>query len=282
MSRKRGKLGTADENFIMQNVHELSIQEIADALNRTTAPVEKFIRKRNLKNTSVIDNDQYERNILMKQLRDRNYYAELSGMLTEGEMLRFEEDWVEVMLQFRGDVMYTEEVQIKQWIILQILADRSMKCRKKAMEEGENLQVQIDVEMKLDEDDRDTVLLNSLNQQLGFAREGMIAFTREHSQILDKIKDIEKSLKATRDARVKRVEDSKTSWQGYIRMLEEEYKRKDAGDDAEIKKLAKDAAKERLSKWHQFEDGKVDQPLLTPETMKDEFEADEFDEISSV
>jgi hypothetical protein len=189
--------------------------------------------------------------------------------------MRFEQDWVEVILQFNDDVKYTEEIQIKQWILLQILADRSMKSRKDAMAEADDLKRQIDEEMALDEDERNTTLINALNQQVGFSKEAMIAFTREHGNILDKIKDIEKSLKATRDARVKRIEDSKTSWLGYLRILEEEQQRRDAGEDAEIKRIAKEAAKERLAQWHQYEDDKVDQPLLTPETVLDEFERED-------
>ena len=272
MSLKRGKMSKAEETFILHNVHDLSIEQIAKALDRTIAPIEKFIKSKNLKNTAVINDKEYEKNLLMKRLRDRNYYPELKQMLTANELLRFEEDWVEVILQFHDNVVYTEEIMIKQWILLQILADRSMKSRKDAMKESDNLHAQIDAEMAVDEQDRNTTLLNGLNQQLGYAREGMIAFTREHSQILDKIKDIERSLKATRDTRVKIVEDSNTTFNGYLRLLEDEQNRRNAGEDAEIKRLAKDAAKDRLAKWHMYEDGRVDQPLLTSETVLDEFD----------
>ena len=278
MSRKRGKLSGEEEQFIMQNVHSKSIQDIADSLNRTVEPVKKFIKNNNIKSSEVINDEQYERNLLLKKLRERNYYHDLKGMLTDSELPRFEEDWIEVMLQFQGNVTYTEEIQIKQWILLQVLADRSMKSRKEAMEESLSLQKSIDREMELSEELRDMDLLNSLNQQLGFAREGMIAFTREHSQILDKLKDIEKSLKATREARVKKIEDSRSSWVGYLRMLEEEQKRRDAGDDAEIKKIAKDLAIERLAQWHKYEDGTVDQPLLSADTSLDEFDREHDDD----
>ena len=89
---------------------------------------------------------------------------------------------------------------------------------------------------------------------------------------------IEKSLKATRDARVKRIEDSKTTWLGYLRMMEDVQNRKDGGDDAEIKRIAKEKEKERLSQWHKYEDGVVDQPFLTPETVKNEREIEQENE----
>lgn len=275
MSRKRGKLSTGEEDFIRQNVHDLTVEEIAGALNRTTAPVIKFIKAANLKNTDLVSDEDYQRKLLEKKLHSRNYYPELTGMLTDSELARFEEDWIEVMLQFRDDVTYTEETQVKQWILLQVLADRSMKNRREVMESADELQGQIDAILAQEPDDRDNQLLDSLSNQLTFARDGMIAFTREHAQVLDKIKDIERGLKAQRDARVKRIEDSKESWRGYIRLLEDEARRRDAGEDAEYMRVAKDAAKERLSAWHKFEDGKVDQPLLTPENVLDEFEQGE-------
>lgn len=275
MSRKRGKLSIDEETFISQNVHEVTIEEIAEALNRTTAPIIKYIKAQNLKNTSVVSDEQYQRNLLIKKLHARNYFPELKGMLTNNELLRFEEDWVEVMLQFKDNVTYTEEIQVKQWILLQVLADRSMKNRREVMESADELQAQIDGILAEEKESRDNQLLDSLSNQLTFARDGMIAFTREHAQVLDKIKDIEKGLKANRDARVKRIEDSKTTWQGYTRMLEDESRRRDAGEDAEIMRIAKDRAKDRLSKWHKYEDSQVDQPLLTPESVKDEFELNE-------
>lgn len=272
MSRKRGKLSKDEENFIKANVHEMNVEQIAIAISRTTEPVEKFIKAQNLKSVGIISDEQYERNLLLSRLRARNYYTELKEMLTPGELSRFEEDWVEVILQFRDNVFYTEEIMIKQWILLQILADRSMKSRKDAMRESENINLQIEELLTLPETERNTPQLNGLTQQLGMAREGMIAFTREHAQILDKIKDIEKSLKANRDARVKIVEDSNTTFKGYLRRLEDEQNRREAGEDAEIKKLAKNEARFRLSQWHQYEDGKVDQPLLNADTVMDEFD----------
>lgn len=277
MSRKRGKLSSDEENYIITNVHDLTVQQIADAINRTTEPVIKFIKAKNLKNTSVVSDDQYERKAFLNKLQSRNYYAELPEMLGEHELQRFEQDWVEVMLQFRDNVHYTEEIQIKQWILLQILADRSMKSRREVIGEVDKLQEEIDGILALEPSERDSQLLDSLSNQLTFARDGMIAFTREHAQVLDKIKDIERGLKAQRDARIKTVEDSKTTFQGYLRILDDELNRKDAGDDAEIMRIAKNKAKERISKLHTFIDGTIDQPLLTPENSISDFEEQEYE-----
>jgi hypothetical protein len=167
MSRKRGKLSTEEEMFIKSHVLEMSVAEIAIAINRTEAPVAKYIRDNNLRHKDVETDDEFERKVMLARLQERNYYAELQDMLTTEELARFEEDWVEVILQFRDDIVYTEEVQLKQWILLQILADRSMKARKNAMEEEGRLQRLIEEQEALEEEERDNILLNSLHQQVG-------------------------------------------------------------------------------------------------------------------
>lgn len=275
MSLKRGKLSTEDENFIISNVADMPIKDIAKALNRSEEPIKKFIKKKNLKVSSIVSDDEYHQNILLKKLRDRNYYVELQEMLTPGELKRFEEEWVEIFLQFSDNIVYTEETQVKQWIILQILADRSMKSRRRLIVDSEELQKRIDEEMALGEDNANMELVNNLKVQISYANDSMVAFTNEHAKLLDKIKDIERALKATREARVKRLEEAGTSWTTILKQLEDEDKRLSIGENIAIFNKAKDVAKEKLTQYHKYEDGNIDQPLLSPETVKDDDYAEE-------
>ena len=77
-------------------------------------------------------------------------------------------------------------------------------------------------------------------------------------------------MKATREQRVKRLEDSKqnfTSWMGYLIANPEitnEY-----GIEMEKMRLAMESEKERRSEYILFNDGQVDQPFLTSDTAKD-------------
>jgi hypothetical protein len=91
---------------------------------------------------------------------------------------------------------------------------------------------------------------------------------------LDKIERIQRDLKAARSDRVKKIEDSKTSFTGFIRALEDEGLRQRIGEDVEVNKLAKNKAIQRLAQYHKYEDGQVDQPFLTPETIKEEEDND--------
>ena len=77
-------------------------------------------------------------------------------------------------------------------------------------------------------------------------------------------------MKATREQRVKRLEDSKqsfTNWLAYL-VSNPEIAR-GYGLEMEKMRLAMDKEKERLSEFHKYQDETVDQPFLTPDTVKE-------------
>lgn len=143
-----------------------------------------------------------------------------------------------------------------------------MKERRKHIEEIEKLQKQINSEYDLDEDLRDINKLANLEQQIAYARNSIGQYTTEYTKLLGEQKAINQSLKATRDQRIKKIEDSKTTFAGLLRALDDEELRKRMGDDAELMKLAKDKSKKKLSEYHLFANGELDQPLLTPESIE--------------
>jgi uncharacterized protein YyaL (SSP411 family) len=109
----------------------------------------------------------------------------------------------------------------------------------------------------------------NLEQQLAMLRNAQSTYTTEHSKILQRIEKIQSELKASRADRIKKVDDSKTSWSGLIKLLEDEEQVRRLGEEAELMRLAKNAAKKRLSQPHVYMDGKVDQPYLTTDTAID-------------
>ena len=79
-----------------------------------------------------------------------------------------------------------------------------------------------------------------------------------------------KEMKATREQRVKRIEDSKTSFSGWMAYLVSNPDiTKGYGLELEKMRMAMEKEKERLSHFHKYQDEQVDQPFLTPDTVKD-------------
>ena len=142
-----------------------------------------------------------------------------------------------------------------------------MKERKRHISETDKLQKLVDKEYEKPEDQRDIPKLANMETQLSFARNSLANYTNEYTKLLAEQQKISKDLKATREQRIKRIEDGKSSWTGLIRMLEDEQIREKEGREMEILAMATDKIKNQLSEYHQYQDGIVDRPFLTPETI---------------
>ena len=266
--RKRGQLGLEEEKFIRDNIGLLSIEQIADQLNRTVKPVERYISeaKIGLKTPDEQENDK----TLRQKLHAKTFWTEIERQFDKdtGELDYFEDTWIGLVKQFREDVLPAEELQIKQFITIDILINRSMKERKRHIADTEKLQTEVDREYQLDEELRDGPKLANLETQLSFARNSIANYTNEYTKLLNEQQKISKDLKATREQRIKRIEDGKSSWIGLIRMLEDEEIREKQGREMEIMAMAVEKNKQLLSEYHQYADDGVDMPLLTPETIQ--------------
>jgi len=270
MSKKRGQLSLDEEKFIRDNLSALSTEAIAEQLNRNPAPINRYIvENRLLEDDDVVNDEKYLKN----KLHSKTFWQEIQKQFDNetGELEYFENIWVNLIRQFREDVLPAEELQIKQFITIDILINRSMKERKRHIAETERLQKQVDKEYEKPEDQRDIPRLANLETQLSFARNSIASYTNEYTKLLSEQQKISKDLKATREQRIKRIEDGKSSWVGLIRMLEDEEIREREGREMEILSMATEKFKNKLQEYHSYNDKKLDRPLLTPESIiKDE------------
>jgi hypothetical protein len=79
-----------------------------------------------------------------------------------------------------------------------------------------------------------------------------------------------REMKGTREQRIKRLEDSKqsfTSWVAQLMLNPDLIKQ--YGTEMEKMKAAMNKERDRLATYHTYEDGQIDQPFLTPDTVKD-------------
>jgi len=268
MARKRGALSTKEEQYIVDHINSQDIHTIAVALNRTDKPVEKYCSEHNLTYSSMSE-EKFDDTILLAKLKERPYWKEVCLQFSERELEYFAITWVRMMKQFKEDILYSEEMQVKQWITLEIMCNKVMRDRKANEGQVDKLQILVDKEYAVPEEARDTSTIVALEAELSMMRNSSGSYTIEHAKLLDKIEKIQKDLKAARSDRVKKVEDSRSSWAGLISQLEDNGIRKKIGEDIEIGRMSMQAAVARLSEYHTFADGQVDQPFLTPDTVKD-------------
>jgi uncharacterized protein Smg (DUF494 family) len=143
-----------------------------------------------------------------------------------------------------------------------------MKERKRHISDTEKLQRLVDDQYAKPEIERDIPKLANLETQLGFARNSIANYTNEYTKLLNEQQKISKDLKATREQRIKRIEDGKSSWTGLIRMLEDEEIREREGKQMEILALATAKMKKKVTEFHEYNDGGIDKPFLTPESVE--------------
>jgi hypothetical protein len=89
--------------------------------------------------------------------------------------------------------------------------------------------------------------------------------------MLSKKEGILKSMKATRDSRVKVAENSRQNFTMWLRqIIEDKDTRKELGLYLEKMRIATEFEIRRLSEYHKYADGALDQPLLNAETANHE------------
>lgn len=282
-NRKRGKLSTEEEQFILLSKDVLTIEEIAEKINRTTEPVIRFLGEKVITTHAGMNDDQSLERQLKARLHKKPFWKEIVnqfGRVGDNEELKYFEDiWISLMKQFHENVTATEELEIKQWITLEVLMNRSMKERKKNIEQVEKLEQLLNEEYAKG-DLRDSAVIMSLDQQLSYARNSISSYTNDHTKILGQIKDIRRDLKMARSDRIKKIEDGKLSFPDLLRQLEEEDIREREGLEAEVVSRAVDKARSKFSQQHLFGNNRYDQPILTPESVL-QGEEDEQEEAAS-
>ena len=265
MTKKRGKLSTSEMNFIKQNCFDLPIEDIARNLNRTTAPIQKFIDKENLKMRNMTDDEH-----LLVELRGRYYFQELRKQFADSEIIFFEHQWIDYFKQFSEDVTHTEEMEILEVIRTEVLINRGMEDRQEVFKNIERLNKLIENEMEKPSAMQDTVALASFQTQLGAAISSKSAYINEHEKLLTKKERLLKDLKGTREQRKRNADDAKTNFSSWLRQLDEKALREKEGFDMEVHRVAANKAVDKLAGYHEYEDGTVDQPILNADTLIEE------------
>ena len=264
---KTGRFGKDKNQKIRDLVAQgMSTQEIAKEVNRTVQAINNFITRDSRVGLTGEEIASLER--VQQSLYTNAFWRDVKEQLTDNEARYFEDIWCEMLLkQFREDLLPAEQLQLKNVIILNILMDRSMKDRRECIEDREKAKRQLNTEIRKG-NDGDSDLIMSLEQQIEMLKSNLPTYTADHTKLFQQLQNAEKNLKTTRDQRLKKIDDAKTSWTGFIRSLEDEEQRRKVGTNAEMFRVAADRATEKLGEYHTYVDGQVDKPLFNAETVE--------------
>jgi len=268
---KKGRISKEEEKFIRENIN-IGCDQLATELDRASDSVLGFIQKKVAKGDLPMPNwlgGNKDEERAYYDLARRPYWSELEQQFTEGELKLFQYHWARIISQFKDDVIPTEELQVVDLIKLELLMNRSLKYNKENIEQISALEVLIGVERQRDVDQMDSDAVFSMERQVASLRASQESLNKDYRELQTKKNSMLKEMKATREQRVKRLEDSKqnfTSWMAYL--IGNPEVTRAYGMEMEKMKLAMEKEKERLSEYHKYTDELVDQPFLTPDTTK--------------
>jgi len=269
---KKGRISKNEESLIKENIH-FGLEKIATDLDRDPDSVLGFIKKKiakgEMESPAWLNNRVTSEEQARFDLQFRPYWGELKQQFTEHELELFQYHWARIISQFKDDVIPTEELQVVDLIKLELLMNRSLKHNKDNIEQISALDALIATERDL-APDHDLDHIFNMERQVASLKASQESLNKDYRELQTKKNSMLKEMKATREQRVKRFEDSKTSFSGWMAYLVSNPDvTKSYGLEMEKMRMAMDKEKERLSAFHKFQDEAVDQPFLTPDTVKE-------------
>lgn len=261
---KTGRLSAEEWEYIEKFADTKSPELIAVELDRRLEPVQKYLKKigkfENQKQALIVQ-AEYD-------IKSRPYWKEVCRQFDEDELELFLYHWSQIIAQFKKDVLATEELQIVDTVKLEILMNRALREQQQSMERVRLLDEDLRTERSRDPDQQDRELIYNIERQIASLMAAKESLSREFKDLQKKKADMFKDLKATREQRIQKLENSKSTMAELIeRILRDPQFFTEQGKELEKMRLAMENEKKRLGDYHKYEDGMVDVPLLTPETV---------------
>jgi hypothetical protein len=262
---KIGRLSKEEWEFIEANADGLSPEAIAHTLERSVESIEKHLAKIG----KAVDKSEGFAVQAEYDIKSRPYWKELKAQFSDDELDLFLYHWKEIVAQFRKDVLATEELQVVDLIKLEVLMNRALREQQDSMLRVKQLEVEVEVEKRKSSNDQDKEYLFNLERQIASLRAAKESLSREFKDLQTKKAGLYKDLKATREQRIEKLENNKQTLASLVNKIlrDPDFYEKE-GKAIEKMRLAMEKEKERLSDYHTYDDGTVDMPFLTPDTVK--------------
>ncbi len=260
-AKKNGPFSAEEFELLKQKQHEWTAGEIAEHLGRNVNTVISHLKEMGVHGSKS--------DIL--NLRKREDWKILKGQFTPEELVLFEWHWDRIVQQFKEEIYHTEGMQVINGIKHEILANRMLTDQKRIIDLIESLNKKLEKEE--DSGSPDLVRVSSLEKQISSLCQVQEVNNKEYRENSKKLSELLQSLKATRQQRKARAEESKTNFSQWMSLiLDDPAKKKELGIFMEKMRLAKYEEIKRLSKPHRYENGEWDSPFLSADSLDVNFD----------
>lgn len=261
-------MSATDKEYIKSNYTILTAKELANNLYRNPKAIIKFLKKEGLidsaKRVSSIASVEFD-------IRKTPHWEQLKKQFSPEELDSFMYHWNNTIRQFRDDVTHLEELQIVGMIKIEVLMNRLLVQERQTQLRIEDLEDQIHTERMRALEDKDPETLEVLEGTITNLYGSKDSIGKEYRDMAARLEKMMINLKGTRDQRLQEVESSKDTMVGWVKMLIQQPElRKKIGLAMEKMRIAMKVEYERLSDYHTYIDGSVDQPILTSDSVKED------------
>lgn len=278
---KTGRMSTDDHAFIRENAGKLSSEEIARQLGRRKEAVERVLRdlarkgvRRVAPSLAALDDEvgaKEEVRAIKAELKDTEAWRRIRQEFTDDEIRFFEAQYTALMTQFKNNVLASEVIQIFDLCKFEVLKSRNLSLRKQLRQEIDDLEEERASAQggvgysELEPEARKTV--NAIRNQIAEARRNEREYTTEFSLLQQRSEALMKSLKSTRDQRIKEFESDTDTILGLIKKLQNSEFQAVEARRMELMRMAAEKEMLRLGQPHEYEDGSWDRPILSADTV---------------
>lgn len=266
---KSGRWSKEEEELVKGFVTDgLSYEAMEIKLNRPAQSIKKKVEEDLLLN--LTEEVQIGR-VAENDIKASAEWKELAQQLSHEEQETFLHHWRELIAQFKNDVTHTERLQIMDVIRNEILINRVLKRIHQAQSTIEENRNGYEKERKLPIEHQDATKLTDFQNKIADASMAIGAFNKEYKELSERKNATLRDIKGTREQRIKRIEESKETITGWITaLIANPDMRRDLGIYMEKFRIAQQIEYQRLSEYHTYDDGTIEQPILNAENLKED------------
>lgn len=285
---KRGSLGRPDKLFVAKFHQTMTPAEMATKLGRGEKAVRAELERIGVLQPELAvpapepplvaaepepEPEPEPDNTSKDALRRSAAWKQVRQELLPDEVRYFEEQYEELMSQFRDDVLASERIQVFKVIRMAIFMNRNAKKQRDLTVQAHDTEKRLAYLAKKVRDGADLsefelALEANLKAELGVITAELSDLVNGYTKLEDKHQGLMEELKATRKQRVDRIETGKIDFLMVLRSIATDDRvRQDSERQIELNRLTYAKEVVRLAKPHRFADGSIHQPLLNSDTV---------------
>ena len=266
-TRGAGRLTREETDFIKNNVDKFPPEQIAKLLGRKTPVIKRHIEDHSLGEAykKYKERDTKTAKDVLRELKDKPFYGLLKHQLTTPEIRHFEDEWVRMIAQFNNDILASEEMELKELILVEVLRNRESIAEKVRLDFRISLEKELELERQ--QPHKDMERIREINQILLQYRSESKEFIKTFTALCDRAERARKALNASRQDRVKSFEKSRIDFTAWLKTLDDNSQKIKAAREMEIMKLAQSKEKKRLQSNHKFANNEIAVPILNEDSV---------------